>query len=257
MEHVSDFFATESLGFGDDATSIETAGPVRLTIVGFVPKTAGPIKKTIALALAAIAAASVTIGYVYVDSNNKREISALYRKMLEGMETDTYSEYQNALELAKQVFIIDPKHALTQSAAAYAALVLATEHGEKDMLQQGRDLLTAAQGASETNEWRVAAAGLLAHHQGKFEEGLVALNKVAKRSSRPLVHLEVLRNMKAAGSDPKATQKELGFLVNFAVGEARVFNYLGWHYYMAGDYTNADKHFTSALQSSRGHPQAL
>src|SRR5690606_35817252 len=40
-------------------------------------------------------------------------------------------------------------------------------------------------------------------------------------------------------------------------GQARVFNFLGWHYYMEDQFTDSDKNFASAVQNVKTHEAAL
>jgi len=258
LEHVSDFFSEDALGFEGNSSTIETAGPGRLTIVGFVPKSTGSLKRTSVLALAVFAVAGAIIAYQMYSSERIIKINRLFGKILVAMDQDKFSEYQSALELGRQIFAIDPEFNLALSAMAYAHAVIGTEHGLSDSIGKAKDFLARAEaGSSEPNEWKVVAAALIAHSEGRLKQGYDAVKAVSEKSSRPLVHLETLRFLETMDPEGPETALQMAKLKSVTVGSARVFTFMGWHYYLKEDFQKADGAFSDAMQNVQGHPQAL
>ncbi len=255
--HVSDFFADSSLGFSADS-GIETAGPGRLTIVGFVPKSTGSIKTTImySLALLAVAAAVIVVSFVYIQ--NKSQVDKLYGDMLEAFKDDTFMQYRAVSDLGAKALAINDTHELTLSAVAYGDAILAYEHGQGDKLAEAQKMLRRAEESSaEQDENKIAATALIAFARGKVDEGLARVKGVAERAQSGIVAMEYHRLRYAKEPAAKATGDLLRRVKRLNSSSPRVFNYLGWYYYQAEEYNQADAAFSSALKISKGHPQAL
>ena len=259
LEHVHDFFAPETLGFTNQDGDVETAGPGRLTILGFVPKNTGSIKTTLFIALGVLAVAGSIIFYQYRSSLITREINKKYGELKAAMDEDKYGRYQDALRRGNEILAIDRDHNLTLGALSYTNAILAVDYKQADDLPKAKDLLRRAMSSSpEETEYRVAARALIAYADRQYDQGIADIKKILDRGgSSPLVELEAFRLMAAAKPNDKDTQVQLRRLTQSAVSQARIFNYLGWYYYMQDDFAQADKNFGSALQNVRGHPRAL
>ncbi|MBI3180338.1 MAG: tetratricopeptide repeat protein, partial [Deltaproteobacteria bacterium] len=259
LEHVSDFFAQETLGFASDASHIETAGPGRLTILGFVPKTSGSIKTTLFVALALLAGASAVVFWQYDHAQKTRRIDKLFREVRNALDEDKFARYNDALRTSEEILKIDPKHNRALSAMAYAEAVLATDHRVSGAAERSQGYLRRALEASTSdNEFRVSAQALLAYHARKYEQGISYVKAIqAKGGSDPLIELEAFRLMHAAKPDDKETQTQLARLIQSVVAQARIHNVLAWHYYDQSNWAKADQYFEQTLQNSKDHPQAL
>jgi tetratricopeptide (TPR) repeat protein len=259
MEHVHDFFAPETLGFSNDSGDIETAGPGRLTILGFVPKSTASIKTTLFIVLAVLAVAGGVIFWQYRSSITTREINKKYGELKAGMDEDKYGRYQDALKRGTEILAIDDGHNLTLGALAYIEAILAVDFKQPDHLARAKDFLARAMKSSkEETEFRVAARALIAYADRNFDQGLADIKKIIDRGgSSPFVELEAFRLMAEAKPNDKGTQTELRRLTQAVTSQARALNFLGWYYYGLDDYALADKNFAAALQNVRGHPRAL
>ncbi|MFH0903050.1 MAG: tetratricopeptide repeat protein, partial [Pseudomonadota bacterium] len=211
LEHVSDFFAEDTLGFESDGSHIETAGPGRLTILGFVPKTTGSIKTTIIVALALFAVASVVVVWQYVSSKNTREIAGLYGQMKSALDEDKLPKYHYALKIGQEIFKIDADHNQTLSAMAYAEAVLGNDHQEDGAIDRAKAYLQRAIATGEQHtEYRVAAAALLAFNAGELDRGIAEVKKVQDDGgSATLIEVEMLRLRDKASPNDKETIRQL------------------------------------------------
>lgn len=259
LEHVNDFFAPDALGFASNESNIETAGPGRLTILGFVPKNTGSIKTTLLVFLTFLAIASTYIAWQYVNSKNQRQISDLFRKVRTAMDDDRYSRYKDALALGERILHVEENHVLTLSAMAYAEAVLATEHREAGALEKAQGYLARAMKLpKEENEFRVAARALVAYATKNYDKGLADVKAVLdKGGSSALIEMEAFRLMDAAKPDDKDTKVQMRRLVQVVVNQGRVFNFLGWYHYRAEEWSKAAKYFDQALQNVKGLPGAM
>lgn len=259
LEHVRDFFAPETLGFTNDESDIETAGPGRLTILGFVPKNAGSIKTTFFIALGVLAIAGSIIFYQYRSSVVTREINKKYGELKAAMDEDKYGRYQDALRRGNEIVAIDDSHNLTLGALAYANAILAVDYRQPDALPKAKEYLRRAMvSTKEETEYRVAARALIAYAERQLDQGIADIKKIIDHGgSGPFVELEAFRLMSEAKPNDKETQVQLRRLTQSVVSQARIFNFLGWYYYQQDDWALADKNFAAALQNVRGHPRAL
>ncbi len=259
LEHVDDFFASDALGFSNDASHIDTAGPGRLTIVGFVPKTTGSIKLTIGFGLGFFAVAAVFITWVYIDSQNTREINRLFGQVAESLDEDQYPSYKKAQESGLEILKIDPEHTLTLSALAYTYAVLGIEHDEPGALEEARKYLAQAeQDVEAENRYRVSVRAFLGHHDKDYKNAIAQVQAILdKGGSHPLIELEAFRLKYALDTTGKETKIQLRRLIQEVTSRARIFSYLGWYYFNLEDWTRADSYFTKALQNSRGHVEAM
>jgi len=261
LEHVSDFFSQEALGFAHDASQseVETAGPGRLTILGFVPKNTGSIKTTIFVALGVFAIAAALIFWQYYKGQNTRQINKLYGELKIAMDEDRYNRYQVALRHGEDILKIDDSHAQTLGAMAYTYAILANDHGEEGALDKARQYLQRAENAQkEDTEFRVAARALVRYLEKDYDKGIAETKAVMdKGGSGPLVELEAFRLMTAAKTDERDLQKQMARMRQLLVNQVRAFVYLGWYYYALEDWSNADKFFAQAQQNSKDHPDAL
>lgn len=259
MEHVHDFFAPETLGFANDAGDIETAGPGRLTILGFVPKSTASIKTTLFIVLAVLAVAGGIIFWQYKSSITTREINKKYGELKAAMDEDKFGRYQDAIKRGTEILAIDDGHNLTLGALAYIEAILAVDFKQPAELPRAKDFLARAMKSSkEETEYRVAARALIAFADRNYDQGLADIKKIIDRGgSSPFVELEAFRLMAEAKPTDKMTQTELRRLTQAVTSQARALNFLGWYYYGLDDYALADKNFAAALQNVRGHPRAL
>ncbi|MBN1960406.1 MAG: tetratricopeptide repeat protein [Deltaproteobacteria bacterium] len=259
LEHVHDFFAPETLGFSHEASDIETAGPGRLTILGFVPKNAGSIKTTLYVAVTVLIIASVIIFIQYIRSTNTREISKKYADLKVALYEDKYVSYQDVLRKGNEILAIDNSHNLTLGALAYTSAILATDFRQADALPKAKDYLRRAMEENkEETEYRVAARALIAYAERQFDQGIADIKKIIDHGgSGPFVELEAFRLMNEVKPQDKETKIQLRRLIQSAVSQARIFNFLGWYYYQFDDYAQADKNFHSALQNVNDHARAI
>ena len=86
LEHVNDFFAPDTLGFANDGSHIETAGPGRLTILGFVPKSTGSIKTTILALVAMFLIAGGWVGYMVWQADITKKKNKLFGEVRESCQ---------------------------------------------------------------------------------------------------------------------------------------------------------------------------
>lgn len=258
LEHVDDFFAPDTLGFSSDAGHIETAGPGRLTILGFVPKSTGSLKTTIAIALLAMVVGAGAIAHTVISSQNTRRIDGHFKKIRRFLEQDQYIAYKQALSEGKKILAIDDAHPLTLAAMAYVSGILAVEHGVLDALGEGEKYLTRYGNAAEKeNGFSLAARALIFEGQDKASEGLTTLSPVfARGGANPRTELAGFRLRFRAKPQERETKANFRMLVSGAAG-ARVNNYLGWYHYRAGKWSLAEKRFAQALQSRKNHEAAL
>ncbi|MEZ4271486.1 MAG: tetratricopeptide repeat protein [Myxococcota bacterium] len=259
LEHVGDFFASETLGFTNEPSGIETAGPGRLTILGFVPKSTGSIQTTIKFLLAGLAVAAAFIMWQWARSEDTKKIDELFQQVRASLEADTYTEYTRVLGTSEKIFEIDDENVQAISADAFANAVLAVEFGESDKLGKARTLLEKLKSAEEPTPWSVASAALLAYTDGKFAEGIKEVKDIADRSSVSIVHMELVRLLRATQPNSEETASAVRKLIQVTTAEVRPFNYLGWYYLEHENWTQADKFFSQALQNPKGqgHPRAL
>lgn len=256
LEHVTDFFAPDTLGFSNDSSDVETAGPGRLTIVGFVPKSTGSLKTTLFVLLGAFAVAGAYIAYRVMSSQQMREKNKLFTEIRLAMEEDKYYRYKNALQRGEKILQLDSDHALTLGAMAYAQAVLGTEHAEKGALKAAKRHLNKL--GDELNEFSAPAHARVAYADGNYAQGLEKLN--AKREaggSNAIMEMEAYRLMAAQAPHSEDTEQQLKELKTAVSSETRVLNFLGWHHYKRSDWSDADRYFSKTLQRTKGHPRAL
>ncbi|OGQ88252.1 MAG: hypothetical protein A2289_22820 [Deltaproteobacteria bacterium RIFOXYA12_FULL_58_15] len=259
LEHVSDFFAEDTLGFGNEADHIETAGPGRLTILGFVPKSTGSIKTTIVVALTVFAIAAVVIGYQIVDSGNKRTISKRYEELKKAVEEDKYVRYQDALRIGQEILQIDDAHNQTLSAMAYAEAVLANDHNYEGSLERAKAYLQRAiETGDDDTAYRVAASVLISYVEKSYDQGLAEVKRVQDKGGAAIeLEVEAFRLMDATKPGERDTLRQRARLSDSLTFHARGWVLLGWHYYAQEDWPQADRAFDEALKNSKDHPQAL
>lgn len=258
LETVQDFFAQDTLGFSSDS-AVETAGPGRLTILGFVPKTTGSIKTTLVIAVGLIAIVGAFVFWQLRVSENKKAIKKLWDDVQVAVNDDQYTRYTEALKAAQGILAIDDGHQLTLSAMAYAEAVLATDHAVDGALERAKENLARADAAgSKPTDFQVAARALIAYAERNYEQGLADIKRVQDQGgSSPIIELEAFRLSLAANPDSKDTDVQLRRLTSSVTSEARVFNFLGWYYYQRENWGQADEKFDRAQQNSRGHALAL
>ena len=258
LEHVGDFFAPEALGFSNASADIETAGPGRLTILGFVPKSTGSIRNTIFFFLVLLAGASAMLAYQYMAAQDKRQIGALYQNLRDALDEDRVARYRDVHNIGEKILKIAPKHTLTLSAMAYADAVLALEHREPDAATRSQTFLDRADQGAEENEFRVASHAILSYLSKNYDKGIGDIKGIMEKGgSTALVELEGFRLMDAAKPDDKDTKIQMRKLVQQAVSQVRPFNYLGWRAYRDEEWSKAGKNFDQALQNAKDHPMAL
>ncbi len=259
LEHVSDFFADETLGFGDDGSHIETAGPGRLTILGFVPKSTGSIKTTIVVALALFAVASVIVVWQYISSENRRKIHTLLSDVTSAIEEDKYVRYLDALRTSQEILKIDDDDADTLAAMAYAEAILANDHHEEGAAERARAYMQrGVEAGGENIPNTVAAKVLLAFHEKNYDAGLAEIDRVKKKGGTATVfEIEAFRLMSVAKPDDKETYRQRARLSDSLTYHARGFALLGWHYYALEQWSQADRNFDEALKNSKDHPGAM
>ena len=258
LEHVSDFFAPETLGFSSDSAEIETAGPGRLTILGFVPKSTGSLRNTVLFFFVLLAAAGATLAYMFVKAQDKQQIGSLYQKVRDALDEDRYPRYREVLELGEKILKVNATHTLALSAMAYANAVMALDHAEVAGLAQAQALLVRADKGSEENEFRVAARAIVAYLSKDYDRGLADLKGIMdKGGSSALVELEAVRLMEAAHAEEKEVKIHMARLAQQTVSQARPFIFLGWHNYRDDDWNKASKYFDSAVQNVKDHPVGL
>ena len=261
LEHVSDFFAEETLGFSHDVSesAVETAGPGRLTILGFVPKNTGSIKTTIFVALGVFAVAAVLIFWQYYSAQNTRRINKLYGSLKVSMDEDRYSRYKDALRDGEEILKVDKSHGQTLGAMAYIYAILGGEHREEAALQRAKEYLKRAdESGDQQTELRVSARALIRYYDKEYDKGVAEIKDVIdKGGSGPMVELEAFRLMNATKPDDRDTQKQLARLRQILVNQVHAFLFLGWYFYGLEDWTQADRYFDQAKQNSKDHPVAI
>lgn len=258
LEHVNDFFAPDTLGFTNDGSHIETAGPGRLTILGFVPKSSGSIKTTLLAMVVLFVAAGGFIGYQVWHSDIIKKTNQLYGDAKAALVDDQFFRYQEALKLADQMLELDGSQGLAFGVQAYAHSVLALEHLQPDSLAKAKTALAKAnKNLEKPNQFTAAAAGMIAFLEDRYEEGIASLAEIMDMgASHVLIDMENYRLRNATKPDDKETAQAFARLVQLASGEPRALNFLGWHYYGEENYTRADASFDTAAKNSRNHPRA-
>jgi tetratricopeptide (TPR) repeat protein len=259
LEHVSDFFADDTLGFSQDASHIETAGPGRLTILGFVPKSTGSIKTTIVVALALFAIASVIVVWQYVSSENRRKIASLQSDVIDAIEEDKYPRYIDALRTAQEILSIDDSESATLAAMAYAEAVLANDHHVEGALERAKAYLQRGiEAGGENTPNMVAAKVLIAFCEKSYDEGLAEIDRVKKKGGTATVfEIEAFRLMSALKPDDIETKRQRARLSDSLTFHARGYTLLAWDAYARENWSEADRRFDEALKNSGGHPVAL
>ena len=259
LEHVSDFFAPDALGFSNEASSIETAGPGRLTILGFVPKNTGSIKTTIMVFLAFLAVGTAFILYQWNNANHQRLKNDIVTKIRKALDEDRYARYKEVLTLGDKILHIDENEKLTLSMLAYAEAVLAVEHREPGALEKAQQYSDRATKASkDENEFAACARALLAYAGKNYDKGIADMKAIQdKGGTSGLIELEAFRLMDAARPDDKDTKVQLRRLVTGITAQSRALAFLGWYYYNQEDWGKSGKYFDQALQNAKGHPMAL
>lgn len=260
LEHVSDFFDQETLGFKGDASSFETAGPGRLTILNFVPKSTGSVKTTVFVFLGLMAVVALLIVWQSIRAQNTRKLNKYYGEIKTAIDEDKYARYLTVLKIGQEALKVDSEHNQVLSALAYTEAVLGVDHRVDGAIENARQYLQRAKKASakDDTEYRVAAEALLAYADGRFDEGIKTIKRIQEKGGTgALVEMEAFRLMYAAHPDDKETQKQLARLVQSVVYQPRAYVALGWYYYRIEDYTKADKYFDEANKNSKDHSEAL
>ncbi|KAK1548430.1 hypothetical protein Q3G72_027084 [Acer saccharum] len=258
LSHVGDFFAPSTLGYSNEASGIETAGPGRLTILGFVPKTTGSLKTTLAVFVVIFLLAAGFMSYQWRHSRDQQQIGDLFAKIRTTLDEDQYPHYKEALALGDRIFALDKNHPLTLSAMAYAQAVLAFEHHEPGAQAKAEGHLAAlAKSSLEENEFHVAARALVATLHQDTAGGLTEMRAILQKGgSSPIVELEAFRLMNASAPDDKETKLQLRRVMSSVVSQARVLSYLGFYYFDLEDNGKAAKYFEQTLQNVKDHPMA-
>lgn len=258
MTHVDDFFAPTSLGFANDTNNVETAGPGRLTILGFVPKNSGSLKTTLAAFVCLALAVGAFSAYQYVHSRTQDKIATLFGQMRTALDQDLYEGYQNVVKWGDAILKMDAKHGLGLSALAYTHAVLATEHQQTDSLARAQTLLLQIDAQNiEPNEYNVATRAILAFADQKIDEGFQQIQGILKKGgSSPLIEMEAFRLASARAPLSKETQIQLRRVAQSVVNQARVLNFLGFYALIASDNAKAAKYFDQTLQNVKDHPVA-
>lgn len=258
LEHVGDFFAPDTLGFSNDS-QIETAGPGRLTILGFVPKSTGSIKTTVAVMLVVLAVAGAWMGWQYYKSQNERKLAAVIRDVRAAIDADTFVQYKSAAQRGEEALKVDDDSVIALSTMAYTHAVLAVDHQMEDSVPKAREYLEKADKAGgDESAYRIAAHALMAYYDKQYDVGISAVKKMQdKNITDPKIEVEAFRLLLASRPGDKETQIEERRISSVAAGSVRAQNFLGWYYYMRDNWERADASFAGALQSNRAHPQAL
>lgn len=258
LEHVGDFFAPDTLGFANDS-SIETAGPGRLTILGFVPKSTGSIKTTVGVMLVVLAVAGAWMGYQYVKSQNERKLASVIRDVRASIDQDSFVAYKSATQRGEEALKVDDDSVIALSTLAYAHAVLAVDHQVEESAAKAKEILERADKAGgDESAYRVAAHALMAYYDKQYDVGVSGVKKMQdKNVSDPKIEVEAFRLLLASRPADKETQIEERRLQGVSAGSVRAQNFLGWYYYMRDNWERADASFAGALQSNRAQPQAL
>lgn len=258
LEHVNDFFAPDTLGFSNDS-AIETAGPGRLTILGFVPKTTGSIKTTIMVALGVLAVAMAWMGYQLHRSSQEKKLAAVIRDVRAAIDDDVYARYIEATKRGEDALKVDDDSPIALSTLAYAHAVLAVDHQVPESVERARALLEKAEKAGgDESAYRIAARALMAYYDKQYDVGISAVKKTQDRNiNDPKIEVEAFRLLLASKPADKETQVQERRLSGVSAGSVRAQNFLGWYYYIRDTWDSADAKFAGALQSNRNHPQAL
>jgi tetratricopeptide (TPR) repeat protein len=258
LTHVGDFFAPTTLGYSNEASGIETAGPGRLTILGFVPKNTGSLRTTLAVFVVIAVVAGAFMAYQYNHSRQQKRIGDLFAKIRTALDEDQYGRYREALSLGDKIFEVDPSHTLTESAMAYTHAVLAFEHHEVGAQDKAERILAQlASKKGEENEFYVAARALVATLKHDLDGGLKDVRAILQKGgSSPIVELEAFRLMNASQPEEKETKIQLRRVTGSVVNQARVLANLGWYYFDLEDNAKAAKYFEQTLQSVKEHPMA-
>lgn len=259
LEHVNDFFAPDTLGFSNDGSHIETAGPGRLTILGFVPKSSGSIKTTLLAITVMFVVFGVIVGYQYYRSGIVKKTNEIFGEVRGALEDDTYFKYADATSGIEAIKELDPSAGIALSAEAYIQATLALDHAEEGALAKAKTALAAAKDAvDEENKYIVAASAMIAYLDGRYEEGIAEIAAIVDRGGNDvLIQLENYRLRSKI--DPEGEKTKLAFrqLLDLSSGEPRALSFLGWHYYNEGDFGRADARFDSALKNSKNHTRSL
>ncbi len=259
LEHVNDFFAPDTLGFANDTSGIETAGPGRLTILGFVPKTTGSIKTTIMVALGVLAVAMAWMGYQLHRSSQEKKLAAVIRDVRSAIDDDVYARYIEATKRGEDALKVDDDSPIALSTLAYAHAVLAVDHQVPESVEKARGFLEKAEKAGgEESAYRIAARALMAYYDKQYDVGISAVKKTQDRNiNDPKIEVEAFRLLLASKPAESQTQVQERRLSSVSAGSVRAQNFLGWYYYIRDVWDSADAKFAGALQSNRNHPQAL
>ena len=259
LGNLDDFFAPTALGFSDANSNIETAGPGRLTILGFVPKSAGSIKNTLLVFFGVVAVVAVYLSIQHVQFKSQHKITTAFAKVRTAINDDRYGRYKDAVKLANSVLEIKADHVYALSAIAFAEAVLATEHNEPGALEKAQAAIArVAPTVENQTEYGIAARALIAYANKNYADGIAAIQPVIdKGANDPFVLMEAYRLMSLSKPSDKTTLAVLRQLIQSVSSQPRVFNYLGWHYYAEDDWSRASKFFDQTLQNAKGHPMAL
>jgi tetratricopeptide (TPR) repeat protein len=260
LASVQDFFAHETLGFDNDGSHIETAGPGRFTIVGFVPK-AKTSWKTILAGVGACVALLVGVGmYQASVAKKKHKILGTFKTMQQALLDDRYEHYHAVLKQGASLLEMDKTHKEALSLMAYAGAVLAVDHGEKAQLEEVEKHLKALGTPSLQNDnvYRLSAAAMLQVQQGHAEQAKSLLKKTfeagAAEGLLDATYLEVLESLEVPSSE---LEQQALKAVRSSSGQVRNVHMLARYFYRQGDYQRAENYFSQALQRDRNNPGAL
>ncbi|MEO0460088.1 MAG: tetratricopeptide repeat protein [Myxococcota bacterium] len=260
LEHVNDFFAPDTLGFANDGSHIETAGPGRLTILGFVPKSTGSIKTTMIALLVLFVVVGGFIGYQVWNSRIVRQKNAIFGEVKDAIRDDIYYRYKEAMTQIEAIKELDSSDRLALGAEAYIWSVLALDHGEAGALEKAKAVLPAAREAAsdQENKYLVAASAMVAYLEERYDEGIAEVAAILDRGGNDvLIQLENYRLRSKTMPDDKATRLAFREMVELKGDEIRALSYLGWHYYREDNYPLADGNFDVALKTNKNHIRSL
>ncbi len=183
LEHVNDFFAPDTLGFANAGSHIETAGPGRLTILGFVPKSTGSIKTTMIALLVLFVVVGGFIGYQVWNSRIVRQKNAIFGEVKDAIRDDIYYRYKEAMTQIEAIKELDSSDRLALGAEAYIWSVLALDHGEAGALEKAKAVLPAAREAAsdQENKYLVAASAMVAYLEERYDEGIAEVAAILDR----------------------------------------------------------------------------
>ncbi len=259
-QSVQDFFAPDTLGFDNDGSHIETAGPGRLTIVGFVPRSKTSWKALWIGAVLCVGLLGMIGAYQMWAGQKKRRILVHFKAMQTHVVSDRYVNFQSVLKEGDQILQIDADHPETLSLMAYASAALGQEGREERYVARAEEYLVKIGSVSlkQDNVYRMSAQAWVDIFRGKAPQAQSALEGYFKQGvSESLLDAVYVDVLQASGAAQSVLDGQVLKSIRSASGNVYALHALARYFYRQGDFQRAEQYFSSVLQKNRDHEAAL